>query len=129
MLGDEVGNGLRVIQIEHWEASAIDCMIRGDGDDVRIVRRQRLSASRIAPPHLDLGDRLALVALDQHDVRRCETPEDLVQARLLFSPQFVHDRKAGPRDNGDLVRTGFAMTEGICARLVDVEIMMGMLDG
>ena len=41
----------------------------------------------------------------------------------------MHDGEAGAGNDGDLVRAGLPVTPAIRADLVDIEIMMGVLDG
>jgi hypothetical protein len=68
----------------------------------------------------------ALITFDQHEIRRR-------QARQHFRDRWlrplVHDGVAPAAHDRDLTRAGRAVTERVRARLVDVDVMVGMLDG
>ncbi|EGE56498.1 transcriptional regulator, LysR family protein [Rhizobium etli CNPAF512] len=103
-------------------------MIGGDRRDVRIVRRERCTICGFQAAGFDFRDRLALVALDQHEIAGGETGEDLLERGLRRAAQLVHDGVTGAGDDRDLMCAGLAMAVTVGADLVDIEIMMGMLD-
>ena len=70
--------------------------------------------------------RFALKTLDQDQVGRRHAREDLGQCRLLL---LAHDGVAMPADHGHFRGAGGAMAKRIAARLVDIDVVMGMLDG
>jgi hypothetical protein len=118
----------RVVEIEQDEPGILDRMIRGNRQDMRIGRGERLAILRFQPPCLDLRDRFALVTFDQHQIARCKTCEDFRKARFRGAAQFVHDGVARARDDGHLMGAGLAMAKAVGTDLVDVEIMVGVLD-
>ena len=79
--------------------------------------------------HLELGMRLPLVALDDHQIDRRQPDQQLLERRLRSAAQLVHQRKPFGRCDQHLGRTRHAVGVGILAGLVDVEPIMGVLDG
>ena len=76
---------------------------------------------------LDLRQRIALEALDQDKVDVLEQPQELGQRRLRRSPQFPHQGDPiGGRDQHFLPWRRDARR--ILARLIEVEIVVGVLD-
>ena len=69
--------------------------------------------------------RFALETLDQDQVSRRQTRQNLGQRRLLL---LAHDGVAMPADHRHLRGAGGAVSERIAARLVDIDAVMGMLD-
>ena len=55
--------------------------------------------------------------------------EQLVEIGLRCAGQFVHQRPAVGRRNQDFGGAGGAMAVRILTRLVDIEFMVGVLDG
>ena len=93
----------------------------------RVVGIQRRLAVGDAK-NLDLRQRIALEALDQNQVDLLEQPQKLGQRRLRRSAQFPHQRDPiGGRDQHFLC-AGSAMLVRILARLIEVEIVVGVLD-
>src|SRR5690606_25093744 len=58
-----------------------------------------------------------------------EPRQHLVECRLLLVAQLVHQRPAAAGDERDLGGAGGAMAEAVGAFVVDVEGVMGVLDG
>ena len=72
---------------------------------------------------------LALVALDQHQIDRRELAQQRGERRLGVAAQLVHQRPAAGGADQDLGRAGQAVAVRILAGLVDVEGVMGVLEG
>ena len=125
---NEIGDGCRIAEIEDWQRRVGHRVVGGNCDDVRIAGRKRFPAFRLETPQFDFRHGLTLVTLDQHEVARRKTTQYLLKARFALLPEFVHDRKALAGDDRHFERAGLPMTEGIGARLVYVEVVMGMLD-
>src|SRR5262245_64969490 len=79
--------------------------------------------------HLELGMRLALVALPQTAIDRAGLLEQRLERELGVSTQLVHERPTVGRADQHLGRPRHPMGVGVLARLVDVEGMMGVLEG
>src|SRR5262245_19462818 len=79
--------------------------------------------------HLELGMRLALVALHQHEIDRAELLEQRFERKLGVSAQLVHERPTVGRADQHLGRPRHPMGMGVLAGLVDVEGVMGVLEG
>lgn len=128
-LFDEVRNRGGIIEVEDGKSGVGHSVIGGNCDDVRIASGKRFGLGSFQPSRLDLRHRLVFVTLDQYEIARGEAGEDFLEGRFGFAAQFMHDGKAGAGDDGDLVRARLTVTPAIGADLVDIEIMMGMLDG
>ena len=96
-------------------------------DDVRVVRVQQRLAG-LGAPHLELGDRRELEALDQQQVAGRDALHLLLERRLVRAAQLVHQHPAPRRGHQDLRRAGMAVAVGILARVVDVEGVVRVLD-
>jgi len=79
------------------------------------------------PVHFELGQRVALEALHQHQVGVIQVAEQLGQNGLVIATQLVHQRPAPTATDQDLAGTGLAVTVAVFARLVDVEVVVGVL--
>ena len=102
---DAIGNDMRVVR----DASAA-CRRRRD-------RFQAWDAARACSPR-SAPDRPATAARSRSR-----------QARLRLVAQFMHQRPAARRTDQHLGRAGDAVLIGILAGLVDVEAVMGVLEG
>ena len=101
--------------------------IAGECENSGIIRMKKRLAVRFAE-HFDLGDRLALESLHDHEIDRRETREMLRERRLRRAPQVAHQREALRRCYEHLMRARLAMLVRILARRIDVEGVMRMLD-
>src|SRR5215472_14802295 len=72
--------------------------------------------------------RMPLEPLDDHEIDGTQFLKHIIERRLRFALEFVDDGPAAARYYGDLTGAGAAMQPGILARLVGVELMMGVLD-
>src|SRR5437016_3533150 len=72
--------------------------------------------------------RLALVALDQHQVDRRKLAEQRSEWRLRFAPQLVHQGKAPAGGDQHLGCPRHSMRVRILAGLINVELMMRVLE-
>ena len=125
---DKIRHGPDVIEVEDRKHAVRDRMIGSDGRDGRRVLLHRPAIARLLSPALDLGVRLALVALDENQVAGRQPRDDVGKARLGRAAQFVHQRPARARDDRHLAGAGAAVAEGIGALAIDFEGMVGMLD-
>ncbi len=101
--------------------------IRGDRDDVRIVgMNQRLAVRRAVD--FELGEGVALEALDQHQIDRRQLGQQIRQVPLRLVAQLVQHRKALRRADDHLGRAGGAVHERVLARLVEVEAVVRVLE-
>ena len=101
--------------------------VGGDRHHVRIVRvDQRLADARAI--HLELGMRVALVALDDDEVDRGEPGEQLRQGELRRAAQLAHQGETVLRRHQHLGRSGHAVHVGILAGLVHVERVVRVLE-
>jgi len=97
-------------------------------DDLRVPRMEE----RLAVAHaenLDFRDRVPLEALDQDEIDRREHSEEFRERRLRRAAQFAHQGDPGGRGDQHFVRAGGAMFIRVLPRPVDVEAVMGVLDG
>src|SRR5262245_26261782 len=124
----ELGDALDVVKIDHRNARRRQRFVRCNGDDGRIIGvHERLAHA--GPMHLQLGMRLALIALHQHEIDRAELVEQRFEGELGVSTQLVHERPTVGRADQHLARPRHPVGMGVLARLVDVEGVMGMLEG
>ena len=79
--------------------------------------------------HLDLGVALALVAFGDDEIRVRELGDDRLERRFRLRPKLVHQRPAVSRYDRHLPGAGLAVAPGIAPFVIDVEGMVGMLDG
>src|SRR4051812_38458403 len=79
--------------------------------------------------HLDLRMALGLEPLDDREIDRGETAQESGEGRLVPAPQFVDQCPAPSGGDQHLRRPGLAMLERVLAGLVDLEGMMGVLEG
>ena len=101
--------------------------VAGDRDDVRVVRlQQRLAVG--GAMDFELGKGVALEAFDQHQIDRRQLGEQVGQVPFRLVAQLVQDGEALGRADDHLGRAGGAVHEGILARLVEVEAVMGVLE-
>ena len=91
--------------------------------------RQRLVAERGGAAHLDLGNCGALVALDDDEIARIEPGQHLCQLRLRPAVKLGDHGPAFARHHRHLRGAGAPMPCTVRLRLVDLERMVGMLDG
>ena len=69
-----------------------------------------------------------LEALDQHQIARRKLGQRLAEFQFRPPPQLVHDRPAVGRCHQNFAATGVPMAVGILARIIDFELMVGVLD-
>ena len=126
-LSSTVGDRLDVVEIDHRHLRLRQRRVGGDGDDMRVVRLDQRLAVRGAMD-FDLGEGIALVALDHHEVdrrhlgdQRAAGPTPARRAARAGSPS------AAPRRRSPRWRRR-AVHEGVLARLVEVEAVMGVLE-
>ena len=128
---DEIGDCRDVV--ERRRPGKVSPAMRGRRRSRRCRDRRRRAArvlARSAPAHLDLGVSPRACSLRRGRGRRAtDARQDLVQRRLALAAQFVHQRPATARDDRDLAGAGGAVAKRVGARLIDVEIVMGVLDG
>ena len=122
-----IGDRLDVVEVDHRHGRAGSGASEAIGDDVRIVGMQQRLADGGAMD-FELGMRLALVALDQHQIDRRQLGQQLAQRRLRLAAQFMHQRPARRRADQHFGRAGHAVAMGILARLVEVEAVMRVLE-
>ena len=108
--------------MSRWSGAIAD-----EGDDVSVLRvHRRLAVGRAID--FDLGEGVALEALDQDQVDRLEQAQEFGERRLRRPAQFPHQREPIGRRDQHFVRLGGAMLVRILAWPVDVEAVMGVLD-
>ena len=88
---DEIGDCRGVVEIEDRKIGIGNRMVGGNCADVRIGGGQRLAICRFQPAGLDLRDRFALVALDEHQIARGEPRKDVLAAIRRSMPSFTYD--------------------------------------
>ena len=79
--------------------------------------------------NLDFGVRLALEALDHDDVDPGQHCEQLGERGLRRAAKFAHQRQTPRRGDEHLPGAGRAVLVEVLAGPVDVEIVMGVLEG
>ena len=79
--------------------------------------------------HLDLGDGGALVAFDDDEIARIEPGQHLGQLGLGAALQLGDHRPAVARDNRHLRGAGATVTRAVGLGVIDLEGMVGVLDG
>ena len=93
----------------------------------RVTRVQQRLADA-GPVDLDFGDRRRLEALHQRQVARGQVLERLVQGEFGPPPQLVLQRPPHGRGDEDLAAPRLAVAERILPRLVEIELVVGVLD-
>ena len=119
---------LDVVDIDHRSPGVGERNVGNDADHVRVLRMEGRLAD-LAAVDLDAGVMRRFEAFDQHEIDRRHLPQQIVDGGLGRLPQLVHQRPAPAGSDQHLGRAGDAVDVGILAGLVDVEAVMGVLDG
>src|SRR6266849_5700167 len=93
-----------------------------------LVLRMQQRLPVFPAPDFELGQRVALVALDQQQVAGRDALDLLIERGFRLTAQLVHDDPAPVGHDHDLAAAGLAGAVRILARLVDVEAVMRVLD-
>src|SRR4029078_11225036 len=83
MLNDEVGNPVRVVEMEGGKRVFFGLRpVGGYADYLRKFSAQRFSRRGPIPTYFDLRECFAFEALDQHEISRAETGADRLECYL-----------------------------------------------
>src|SRR5262245_35621330 len=126
---DEIGNAADIVEVEYRQRGAFAGRTIGrDRHDLRARSLQRLARSGAVTANLDLGEVLATVALDQHQIARAGIAENIRKRHLRRVTDLAHQGEASRRRKRDLAGAGLAHPERIAALMIDLETGVGMLD-
>jgi len=124
----DIGDALDIVEPHHRHLRLRQWRVGRDRDDAIIVGIKKRLADRGAED-FELRMGVALKTLDDHQIDRGELRQDFGERQLGCLTQLVNDRPAPARGDCDLARAGLAVQPRILARMVDVEVMVGVLDG
>jgi hypothetical protein len=125
---DEVGDGLDIIEREHWRRAGLYIVIGGDGDDVRVAVREWVARLRCQPPDLDLWNGRALEAFDENDVRRAEQLCELLQRGCRSALALASELPLRRGDHGNVNRAGEGVAFAVGRAVVHAQLVMRVLD-
>jgi hypothetical protein len=102
--------------------------VRGDGGD-EVVVRVACRLACLGPPDLDLEQVAFLEALHQHPVHALvQFGQEVVDREPRRLLELAHQRQPAVGGDHHLEGPSLAMAPGVLARMVDVEIVVGVLD-
>ena len=127
-LHDNVRDPYDVVQIDHRDLRFGEHSIACDGDNPRVFRVQRRLAD-FAAEDLQFWKACALVSFDEHQIAGRKPAQQLGQGGFSISRQLVEVNPAPSGRYDHLSSSGLAMLIGVFSGFIDIERMMGVLDG
>ena len=128
-LQDEAGDAGTSSRSNCGQARSGQGLVAWPGRRWSVSSRGQQRRAALAPMHLQLGVREALEALDEDQIDRRHPCQQRVQRRLGCAAQLVDHRPAPRRGQHHLPCAGLAMAPGVLARLVEIDLVVGVLDG
>ncbi len=89
---------------------------------------QRRAGVRFAKD-LDFGMWLAFEAFHQNQINRHQSAQKLWQGPFRIAPEFMHQGKAIGGTDKNFGGASHAMGIAVLSRMIDIEMVMGMLQG
>src|SRR5215471_17229207 len=124
----KISNRFDVIEMNDWYFCLRQRNVGRYRDDVRVIRVNK-GLVVLSAVNFQLRKSIALEALDQHEVDRRHLGNECAQVPFALLAKFVQDGPALCGRNNNLGRAGRAVEKGILAWLIQIEAVMGVLEG